>query len=166
MSNYKEIVTKAVKSKCKKRFLNNFTVVCDQLPNTILGCWIINHQFKGNNNNGTVMVNGSFDINIWYSYDNNLKTGVATYTYNYNDLLNCNLDIGHNDEIVVKALKQPTVSNVSIKADGVNIDVEKELGVEIIGEDVVKLQVEDENDDYEEILDLSSEETIQEEYLD
>lgn len=169
MTNYKEIVTKTVKSKCKKTFLNNFTVTTDYEPNTILGCWIINHQFRGNNNGGSVVVNGSFDVNVWYSYDDNKKTGVATSTYTYNDLMNCKLHVDHDDEIIVKALKQPSVTNVKIENNNILIDVEKELGVEVIGEDLVKINYEEENDDYLELLDDIEDpeiESINPEYLD
>ena len=32
--------------------------------NTVLGCWIINHNFNGVNNNGSVNVNGTYDIKV------------------------------------------------------------------------------------------------------
>ena len=166
MSNYKEIITKAVKSKCKKRFSNNFSLTIEDEPNTILGCWIINHQFRGINNGENVTVNGSFDINVWYSYGQNKKTGVYASTFSYTDLLNCNLDIEPSDEIMVKALKQPTVSNVKIEGNQVIIDVEKELGVEVIGESIVKIDASLDPDDYVELLDDNEIEAVNSEYLD
>lgn len=42
MSNYREIVTKAVVSKGKKLFTTNNSVTVNN-PSTILGCWVINH---------------------------------------------------------------------------------------------------------------------------
>lgn len=42
MTNYKEIVTKAIISKGKKLFTSSNTVLADH-PSTILGCWVINH---------------------------------------------------------------------------------------------------------------------------
>ena len=165
MGNYKEIITKAVKNKCKKRFLNNFTVTIDEEPNTILGCWIINHQFRGINNGNSVTVNGSFDINIWYSYGHNKKTNVYATTISYSDLLNCSLDIGPEDEVVVKALKQPSVSNVKIEGNNVLIDVEKELGVEVIGESIVKIDASLDPDDYVELIDEDDIEEVNAEYL-
>ena len=47
MAAYKEIVTKAVIGKGKKYFKNNYTVEVDGKPTTVLGCWVINHKFKG-----------------------------------------------------------------------------------------------------------------------
>ena len=43
MSNFKEIVTKAIIGKCKKRLTSNYEIECEEKPNTILGCWVINH---------------------------------------------------------------------------------------------------------------------------
>lgn len=43
MALYKEIVTKAVIGKGKKHYVNNYLVNVDNVVNTVLGCWIINH---------------------------------------------------------------------------------------------------------------------------
>ena len=157
MSSYKEIVTKAIIGKCKKSSTSNFEIECEEKPNTVLGCWVINHTFNGNNNNGKVNLNGSFDINVWYSYDNDSKTAVCTRKFNYSDILNVNLKndakLDEKSEIIVECLKQPTVTDVSIKNGFVNLKVEKMLGVEIIGNTTVKVAVEDDFDDYEEIFD-------------
>ncbi|MBE6139988.1 MAG: outer spore coat protein CotE [Firmicutes bacterium] len=40
---FKEIVTKAVIGKAKKTSRNDFLMETEQKPNTILGCWVINH---------------------------------------------------------------------------------------------------------------------------
>ena len=47
MASYREIVTKAVIAKGKKLFTTNNTVKVDKSPSTILGCWVINHNFNG-----------------------------------------------------------------------------------------------------------------------
>ena len=54
MANYREIVTKAVIGKGKKTFTSTHSIVPDQLPNTILGCWVINHNFQGRKENDSV----------------------------------------------------------------------------------------------------------------
>lgn len=43
MTNYREIVTKAVVSKGKKTFTTSNSVSVNNNPSTILGCWVINH---------------------------------------------------------------------------------------------------------------------------
>lgn len=43
MANFKEIVTKAIIGKAKKSSSNKYTLETEQVPNTVLGCWVINH---------------------------------------------------------------------------------------------------------------------------
>ena len=125
----------------------------EENPNTVLGCWVINHTFNGQNNNGKVMLNGSFDINVWYSYDNDTKTSVSTQRFNYNDQMNVrlkdNANLTNSSEIIVRSLKQPTVTDVKIVDGLVNLNVEKELGVEIVGDTKLKVSVEEDEDEYE-----------------
>ena len=161
MSNFKEIITKAIIGKCKKTTTANFQIECEEKPDTVLGCWVINHSFSGNNNNGKVNLTGSYDVNVWYAYGNNSKTAVSTRKFNYSDLMNVPLkndsQIDSQSEIIVECLKQPTVSDVSIKDGLVNLKIEKELGVEVIGNTTVKIAVEDDFDDYDEIFDSADE---------
>jgi len=161
MSSFKEIVTKAIIGKCKKTTTANFEIECEERPDTVLGCWVINHTFSGNSHHGKVTLTGSYDINVWYSYNNDTKTAVCTRKFNYNDVMNVNLKndtkIDDTSEIIVACLKQPTVTDVNIKNGLVNLKVEKELGVEVIGNTTVKIAVEDDFDDYEEIYDTDEE---------
>ena len=152
MSSYKEIVTKAVIGKGKKNFKNKYSITSDVTPSTILGCWIINNKFKGTVQGDDVKVDGSFDINIWYSYDNDSKTNVINKSINYEELINVKtkLDVDiNNSERIVRALKQPTCSNVQIKGNIIDFDIEKELGIEIVGDEKVKIMVEDDEDKWE-----------------
>ena len=158
MSSFKEIVTKAVVGKAKKSSSNDFTLEPEEKANTILGCWVINHNFVGTkNNNGGVNINGSFDVNVWYSFDNDSKTAVITKRFDYTESLKVPLkdatEISDATEIIVRCLKQPTVSNVNIDGNEVKLSIEKELGVEIVGDTKVKISVEDDEDEYDEVYD-------------
>ncbi len=161
MASYKEIVTKAVVGKAKKNSVSKFSVKTEEVPDTVLGCWVINHSFEGHNENGVVNINGAFDVNIWYSYNNDTKTAVSTKRFNYTDKMNIHLKDGSslNDasEIIVRSLNQPTVTDVFIKNGEVNMTIEKELGVEIVGSTMLKVSVEEDTDDYEVIEDLDEE---------
>ena len=159
MTSYKEIVTKTVIGKAKKTSKDNVIIKPEQIPSTILGCWIINHEFKGTNNGGKVNLSGSFDVNVWYSYDSDHLTAVTTKTYTYTDSMDINIkgSAGPDteSEIIVHSLKQPTVSNAKIKDQMIELDIEKELGVEVVGEAKIKVSIEDVADDYDEIIDDS-----------
>ena len=111
MSTYKEIVTKAVVGKGKKYYKNTYTVNTDNNPDTVLGCWVINHKFSGSEENGKIVINGSFDVNLWYSYDNNTKTSVITKNIPYKEVVTVSqketTDSSKKD-IIVRSLKQPS----------------------------------------------------------
>ena len=175
MANYKEIVTKTVIGKGKKSFTNKYSLDVSDNISTILGCWIINHKFNGILENNDVLVNGSFDVNIWYSYDNDSKTSVINKTINYNDLFNVkvkeNADLSNNTDIIVRTLKQPTCSKVDINGNSITFNIEKELGVEIVGDTKVKIAIEDDEEPWDILEDDTIEEDlkkideIKEEYL-
>ena len=164
MALYKEIVTKAVIGKGKKYFKDNYSLTAEFTPSTILGCWVINSKFKGYKTSDKIEVNGSFDVNIWYSYDNDTKTKVATKKIDYTNYFNVKLkdttELSNNTEIIVKALKQPTCSSVNINGNNINFDIEKELGVEVVGDTKVKIAVEEDEEPWDDIVDDVDEKTM------
>ncbi len=166
MAAYKEIVTKAIIGKGKKYFKNNYTLTPENIPSTILGCWIINHQYKGFKSNGKIVIEGSYDVNIWYSYDDNSKTGVVTKKLEYSEIVSVRkrTDTNSSDDtsIIVRSLKQPTCTNVDIKDNEIYFTVEKELGIEIIGDTKMKIAVEDDEEPWEVIDDEVNENTLKE----
>ena len=153
MDNYKEIVTKAVIGKSKKNSTDNFSITVENNPNTILGCWVINHKFSGYTNNDDINVNGSYDVNVWYSYDNDTKTDVVKETYNYKDILRVNLKENSNDnkEVIVRSLKQPSVNEAKIIDGKIDLKIDKELAVEVVGNVKINVPTQIIDDDYEDI---------------
>ena len=146
---FKEIVTKAIVGKGKKYFKNSYDLEANDAPSTILGCWVINHKFKGYKTGEKVGVSGSYDVNIWYSYDNDSKTTVVNKNVSYNDVFNVkikeNADTSDTD-IIVRTLKQPNCSKVDIDGNTIRFDVEKELGVEIVGETKMKIAIDEDEE--------------------
>ena len=175
MAAYKEIVTKAVIGKGKKYFKDNYSIDVEVSPSTILGCWVINHKFKGYKANDRIGVSGSYDVNIWYSYDNDSKTAVINKNISYDNLFNVKLkensDLSNDTDIIVRPLKQPSCSGVNINNKSILFDIEKELGVEVVGETKVKIAIEEDEEPWEDIDDELTEkdekeiEKINDEYL-
>lgn len=151
MSNYKEIVTKAVVSKGKKLFTTNHSVEVSN-PSTILGCWVINHNFNGTKSGNNIVIEGSYDVNIWYSYDDDTKTDVVKETNTYKEVVHMRKVDADGDEIIVRSLKQPNPLKVEIDGDNINYVIEKELGIELVGDVKVKIDVSEEDDDWDEIV--------------
>lgn len=152
MAIYKEIVTKAVIGKGKKSFKDVYTITPEIEPTTVLGCWVINHNFKGYPSSGKIIIDGSFDVNIWYSYDGDTKTTVINKTITYTDTTSVKSrehEITDSTEVIVRGLKQPTVTKVEIKDGDIEFTIDKELGIEIIGDTKAKILVEEEEDPWE-----------------
>ena len=61
--------------------------------------------------------------------------------------------ITDSSEIIVKSLKQPNVIDVKTIDADIKLVIEKELGVEVVGEAKIRVNIEDDEDDYEEIID-------------
>lgn len=166
MNKFKEIVTKAIVGKGKKTFRNNYEIALEDEVDTVLGCWIINHTMSGKNNNGKVKINGSYDVNIWYSYDGNTKTDVASKRINYEHNVDISLkddgNLNDSSEIIIRSLKSPTCVEVSSEDNVIKYVVEKELGIEIIGDTKVKIAIYNDEEEYETLDDTMSEEELDE----
>ena len=136
MSSFKEIVTKTVVGKGKKNFRDKYFIVTEDKPDTVLGCWIINHNLVGSSSGENVLIRGSFDVNIWYSYNNNTKTNVASKKIEYIEEVKVNLkedtSLSNDTEIILRSLKNPNCIDVNIEEDKINYIVEKEIGIELV----------------------------------
>ena len=150
MTNYKEIVTKAVISKGKRLFTTTNSVSVSN-PSTVLGCWVINHNFSGTKSNNKIIVNGSYDVNIWYSYDNDTKTAVIKEKNTYSETINMRRNSDMDEEVIVRSLQQPSCVKAIIDGDKINYTVEKVLGIELVGDVKVKVET-NEEDPWDEIL--------------
>ena len=155
MANYREIVTKTVLGKAKKTFVNHYSIIPEQKPTTILGCWVINHKFEGQKDGSKVRIKGTSDVNIWYAYDNDTKTLVSKQTINYDELVSISKkiesDLTNDSEIIIRSLNGPTCTKVNIKDNSIEYDIEKELGIEIVGDSKVRIAVDDNEDEWEDL---------------
>lgn len=167
MANFKEIVTKAVIGKGKKTFISNHTITPEIEPSTILGCWVINHNFKGYKTGESINIEGSFDVNIWYSCMNDSKTEVVRQNVNYMENVivprKSDSDISSNEEIIVRSLKQPNCIKAEITNDKINYTIEKELGIEIVGDTKVKIAIDENEDPWDDIDEVDSQSSFTDE---
>lgn len=153
MANTREIVTKAVVGKGKKTFTTTKTVTPKEIPNTILGCWVINHTYNGKRIDNTIVIDGSYDINIWYSTGNDTQTEVIKDVNTYTEevmspKVNENID---NEEVIIRSLKQPTCTRCDIVNGIIEYTIEKELGIEIVGDVKVKISYDEEEEPWQTI---------------
>ena len=156
-NNYKEIVTKTVIGKGKKTFKNDYELTTDTDVDTVLGCWVINHKIHGKKDDEYIKINGSYDINIWYSYDNNTKTNVVSKKMFYEEKVRVkvreNGDLNDDSEIIIRSLKNPTCIDVSNEDKTIKYTISKELGIEIVGDAKIRIPVSNTEEDYDLIID-------------
>ncbi|TGB04727.1 outer spore coat protein CotE [Halobacillus salinus] len=162
--DYREIITKAVIGKGKKFTESTHTISPSHRPTSILGCWVINHIYNAKKKGEHVEVSGSYDINVWYSYNDNTKTEVVTERVNYCDHVKLAVkddNCIHDDvEVIAKVVQQPNCLEANISGNGqkIVVEVEREFIVDVIGETKLCVKVDphgcDNDDDYE--YDLSS----------
>lgn len=143
---YSEIVTKAVVG--KGRIANDGEVLIDVEHNIskVLGCWVINHFFVSNFDNGKVFAKGRYDIHVWYGVDNDTDTVVHKQTVDYFEEFSLNVkndvEIKEDNEFSVRCVKYPTCVGVSLNESGkISVKIEKELGLDVIGETKLKVQI-------------------------
>lgn len=143
MNEVREIVTKAVVAKGKKAMHITHNIQTTANPYSVLGCWIINHEFEATLNNQTIDIIGDFEVNIWYSTDENCKTDVLREKVGYHKDIKVkkivNEYMKNSDDVLVKIIKHPTVTNAKIIDDEIKLDIDLEILAEVIGE--TKMQV-------------------------
>jgi spore coat protein E len=146
MSEYREILAKAVVGRGNKNYITNHKIEADKEVSKTLGCWIINHQYIPYIvNESEVKIEGSYDVHIWYAYDKDLETSLVKKTINYKETLPFKMKpgerIGINNELKGFMVKYPTCINMTLENNDIYITVEKEFTIDAIGETKLKVQV-------------------------
>ncbi|MEI4768493.1 outer spore coat protein CotE [Psychrobacillus sp. FJAT-51614] len=152
MKHLRQIVTKAVVAKGKKRTESCEVLRPPNTPSSILGCWVINHSFQSKKHGKFVEVVGKFDINVWYAHHDHSKTSVFTETINYKDRVRLNYRDSDStgEDVHVRVIQQPNCTEAIIIENGTQFQVmvEREHLAEVVGETKVCIQVHDQ--DFEE----------------
>lgn len=155
--NYREIMANAVCGRGSKYSQTTYTIRPANRPSTIGGCWVMNHTYDADLVGDYVEVHGRFDINVWYSYNGNSETAVAKDTVSYVEQIalrdldtECSRD---SRQVDIRVLQSPNCLDATVTGNGseILVRVEKELGIEVIGQTklcVVTYQTSDKKDDY------------------
>ncbi|UJL48003.1 outer spore coat protein CotE [Virgibacillus sp. NKC19-16] len=146
--DYREIITKAVCGKGRKFTQASHSIAPSHRPSSILGCWVINHLYNAKKKSeDKVEINGSYDINIWYSYNDNTKTEVVTERVTYSDIIPLSVmdDNCINDEydVIAKVIQQPNCLECKIanKGQKISVEIEREFVVQVLGETKISVKV-------------------------
>jgi spore coat protein E len=154
-NNYKEIVTKTIIGKGKKDFKNEYELITDNKVDTVLGCWVINHKIKGKKEGEYIKINGNYDVNIWYSYDNNTKTDVVSKKEFYEEVVKVKVkdSVSCEEEVIIRSLKNPSCIDVSSEGNIIKYTISKELGIEVVGDEKIRIPISNNEEDYDIIVD-------------
>lgn len=154
--DYREIITKAVCGKGKKFTQASHSITPSHRPSSILGCWVINHLYNAKKKSeDTVEINGSYDINVWYSFNDNTKTEVVTERVTYTDIIPLSVkdDKCINDEfdVIARVTQQPNCLECKIASKGhkIVVEIEREFVVQIIGETKIAVRVDPSSNNFE-----------------
>ncbi len=135
---YRHIITKAVCGRGQKFSQATHTITSPENISSILGAWVINHNYKAGRAGDQVEVVGSYDINIWFSYSGNTKTDVVKETVRYVEPVSLSyLDRNLREEtmeVSVACTQPPHCVEATLSGGAVLVRVEKEHAVEITGE--------------------------------
>lgn len=144
-NNVREIVTKAIIAKGKKIVKKKEVIQLEVDPFSILGCWVINSQFTAKRQGTIATINGNFELDIWFSTENNSKTELVkrNVTYKVSIATQNVVDdyIQNSEDVIVRMSKQPKCGNVKISGNKIETEISFELIAEIIGETIVKVNV-------------------------
>lgn len=138
--NYREIIASAICGRGSKYSQTTYTLRPANRPTTIGGCWVMNHSCEAELVGDYVEVRGRCDVNVWYSYNGNSETAVAKDTVSYVEQIALReLDTEaerDSRKVQVKVLQNPNCLDATVTGNGseILVRVEKELGVEVIGQ--------------------------------
>jgi len=157
MNNIREIYTKAIVAKGKKLSRNTYNFTLTQLPDEILGCYVTNHHYEPLIKNHNPKIKGTFDIHVWYSYHDAKDTFVDKYQISYNDDMQVskkdNRDYEEDDTLKARCLQSPKCLSSSFEKQVISIEIEKEMLLEISGETCIKVEVKNEDENWDDFLD-------------
>ena len=152
MSNHdagrcREIYCKAVVGKGYTQCKNKIEVHPPERISHILGCWVINHSYQCEVHGKRVEVVGSYDVNIWYAFDDNHRTDVIKHHVSFREPLTIHDQGGwrssSNCEVTVRCQQTPTCLKASLDDDGelIVVKVESEYAADVLAETKVCVKV-------------------------
>jgi len=145
MNQYREILTKAVIGKTHRSFETSVTMPQTKANVTkILGAIILNHDVIATRIGSKVEVTGSYDVNVWYVFDDQ-ETEVVRTTVEYNDKVvienALRTNILESDEIYVEEVLAPYAQDIRLENGLIQIDIGYEITVEVIGETKMRVAI-------------------------
>ncbi len=153
-NSFREIITKAICGTGKQifRYTELLTIPAGRLPSSILGSSVTRLKLTEpliteitGDGKKSVRVSGTFDINVWYAYNDDQATDVAKETIKFTEVIPIT-DISENilGQVDARAIltKAPQcLKTVIVEYNRIQAEVELGIYAEIVGETKVFVQV-------------------------
>ena len=146
MNDIREIVTKAVIGKGNRVF--DIHVVMPEVTGLVirvLGAVITNHRVNAQSSGDLVEISGSYEVHVWYTYDDDKQTDIVRTTVDYGDIIKLHQPLRNHlldsDEIIAEEIVSPYATDVRIEAGMIHVDVAFEVAAEVIGETKMRVAV-------------------------
>lgn len=157
-SNIREIITKAIISKGRKKTIHNYTFEHDGVEK-ILGCWIYNHHYDATIKDNVPVILGTFDAHLWYKEVGGTESKVLKKQITYMDKMEVvrkdDRDYLPEDEIEAICNKQPKCLKVDFVDGTITLEVEKDMTINIVGRTVLKVETKEEEETWDEVMDIN-----------
>lgn len=140
MSTSKTILVKAVIGKGFKTSTKSFSLTTTNVPDSVLGCWVINHTWDGESNGEFVEIIGSYEIHLWYAFDEDRQTEVMSQVVEYTEKVKVRIfnedERRPDSEIQIDTTTEPVCINIDVVKENntVRLDIETSFAVRELAE--------------------------------
>lgn len=153
----REIIAKTLVGKGKLAIQEKQIIHLDENVSKPLGCWIINHKYDTSQNNKNISLEGTYDIQIWYAYDDDKKTNVFYKTIPFSGTFMVSWKrvktIDDETKQKVHVIKYPTAIGMNqINDHEVEIIIESVYFVDVFQDSIITVNTLEEDKD-DEIID-------------
>ena len=146
MNDIREIVTKAVIGKGTRVF--DIHVIMPEVAGLVirvLGAVITNHKVNAQKSGDLIEISGSYEVHVWYTYDDDQQTDIVRTTVDYGDMIKLHQALRSHlldsDEITAEEIVSPYATDVRIEAGMIHVDVAFEVAAEVIGETKMRVAI-------------------------
>lgn len=145
---YREILTKAIIAKGKRNIKESLTCNVNHNVSKVLGCWIINHSYEVYKDKQEVFIKGSYQVHLWFGYDNNTNSGLHTFSYDFNDQIPYTFtlektNLNEKNDVKCYNITDPSCIKMTYEDNNIFIDIVRDYEIDIVGETKLKIKVDD-----------------------
>ena len=156
----KEIAAKTLTGKGRLSYFLEKELKLDDNVSKLLGCWIINLDYKTEIKNKDIYIVGSYSIQLWYALNNDQKSSVYEEKITFNELASMSYrDLDTlSEEMFVKVFisKYPTCVGMDLNEDkNIKLKIESLFYLDVFQEAILYVMCQDKGKD-----DLSLDEEV------